>query len=199
MTPAGRSASDPDRISWSEARLVKACLRGDEEAWIALIDRYKRLIFSVPIKYGLSRDDAADIFQAVCADLVAELPRIRQPKALAKWLMQAAAHRCLRARGHLRRHDSMRSPESALDDVPAGDAALPDTMLREIERDQAVRMAVAGLSDRCRRMIELLFFEHPPRPYQQVAAELGLATGSVGFIRMRCLDRLRAALEKAAV
>jgi RNA polymerase sigma factor (sigma-70 family) len=198
MTPAGRRPPDPERQRWSDSRLVTACLRGDEDAWSALIDRYKRLIFSVPLKYGLSRDDAADIFQAVCADLVTELPRIRQPKALAKWLMQAAAHRCLRMRGRLRRDDATRSPEAALADVPADDA-MPEAMLREIEREQAIRTAVAGLSDRCRRMIELLFFEQPPRPYQEVAAELGLATGSIGFIRMRCLDRLRAALEKVDI
>jgi DNA-directed RNA polymerase specialized sigma24 family protein len=45
-------------------------------------------------------------------------------------------------------------------------------------------------------MIHLLFFETPPRPYQEVARELGLATGSIGFIRGRCLTRLRKELEK---
>jgi hypothetical protein len=42
----------------------------------------------------------------------------------------------------------------------------------------------------------MLFFEAPPRPYQQVAAALGLATGSIGFIRGRCLARLRRQLEQ---
>jgi hypothetical protein len=36
-----------------------------------------------------------------------------------------------------------------------------------------------------------LFFEQPPLPYTEVARRLGLATGSIGFIRGRCLDRLR--------
>jgi len=33
--------------------------------------------------------------------------------------------------------------------------------------------------------------------YQEVAKRLGLATGSIGFIRGRCLRRLQRALEKA--
>ena len=30
------------------------CLEGDKEAWSTLLDRYKRLIYSIPVKYGLS-------------------------------------------------------------------------------------------------------------------------------------------------
>jgi DNA-directed RNA polymerase specialized sigma24 family protein len=37
----------------------------------------------------------------------------------------------------------------------------------------------------------MLFFEEPARPYQEVAQTLGIATGSIGFIRQRCLERLR--------
>jgi DNA-directed RNA polymerase specialized sigma24 family protein len=43
--------------------------------------------------------------------------------------------------------------------------------------------------------VELLFFETPSRPYAEVAAELGLAVGSIGFTRQKCLERLRRQLE----
>jgi len=45
-----------------------------------LIDRYKNLIFSIPIKFGLIPRRFRDVFQAVCADLVAGLPRLREPR-----------------------------------------------------------------------------------------------------------------------
>ncbi len=44
---------------------------------------------------------------------------------------------------------------------------------------------------RCQRLVEMLFFEQPPRPYEEVARELGLAEGSIGFTRGKCLERLR--------
>ena len=44
-------------------------------------------------------------------------------------------------------------------------------------------------------MIRLLFFVDPPLPYREVAQRLGLATGSIGFIRGRCLQRLQKALQ----
>ena len=43
----------------------------------------------------------------------------------------------------------------------------------------------------------MLFFEEPARPYQQLAADLGLSTGSIGFIRQRRLERLRKRLNEA--
>jgi hypothetical protein len=51
----------------SDRELVASCLSGDEPAWSELIDRYNRLIFSIPLKQGLTREEAADIFQAVCS------------------------------------------------------------------------------------------------------------------------------------
>jgi len=59
-----------------------------------------------------------------------------------------------------------------------------------------VREAVTRLSARCRELIRMLFFEQPPRPYAQVAETLGLARGSIGFIRSRCLKRLQVHLEE---
>ena len=56
-------ASTPDD------RLVDQCLKGSEEAWSALIDKYKRLIFSIPVRQGFSADDSSEIFQEVCLAL----------------------------------------------------------------------------------------------------------------------------------
>jgi DNA-directed RNA polymerase specialized sigma subunit len=69
-------------------------------------------------------------------------------------------------------------------------------MLVGLQQEQMVRNVVAGLSERCERMVRMLFFETPPRPYQDVAKELGIATGSIGFIRGRCLSGLKKKLEK---
>src|SRR5271155_1959372 len=81
-------AHEDVRVAWPDTRLVRECVRGSEEAWSALIDKYKNLIFSIPIKYGFSPDDATDVFQSVCLDLLTELPKLREPKALPKWIMQ---------------------------------------------------------------------------------------------------------------
>ena len=179
---------------WSNSRLVEECLRGSEQAWHTLVDRYKNLIYSVPIRYGAPPQDAADIFQAVCIDLFNELSRLREVDALQAWLIRVATHKC----HHWRKQQNFQQngwDEHELEDRPCNDPAPPE-LLAVLEREQLVRDCIRELPPRCRRMIELLFFHSPPLPYTQVAQELSLARGSIGFIRGRCLKRLKKLLEE---
>ena len=178
----------------SDERLVKACLKGDAEAWSSLIDKYKNLIYSIPIKLGMYQD-AADIFQSVCVDLLAELPNLRDYRALPKWLIQTCYHKCLHCRRIEGRHVELEAEDV---EKPRGntETALADHMLVQLEQEQMVRDVISEMPERCERMIRMLFFETPPRPYDDVAKELGLATGSIGFIRGRCLAQLKKHLEK---
>jgi len=70
-------------VSWSDERLVKECLNGNPDAWAAILEKYQKLIYSIPIKYGLPPDAASDIFQQVCVQLLKALPNLREPKGLA--------------------------------------------------------------------------------------------------------------------
>jgi len=179
----------------SDEQLVKACLKGDADAWAALIDRYKNLIYSIPVKFGMHQD-AADIFQATCMDLMSELPNLREHRALPKWLIQTCYHKCVHQRRTAGRFVEF-DPEHTEKPPDDGDAPLPEQMLVQLEKEQLLRQAIAAMPERCERMIRMLFYEMPPRPYDEVAKELGLATGSIGFIRGRCLAQLRKQLEKA--
>lgn len=194
MTTVRTMLTAGPRDHLSDHDLVAACVAGDEGAWAQLIDRYKRLIFSVPLKRGVPRDDAADLFQAVCLDLVAELPRLRDPQALPQWLIQTSMHKTSK---WIRRRARLET--TGVRDVPAGEEQVPDAMLHELQREQTLRTALDSLSPRCRQMVEMLFFSSPPQSYRDVALQLGLAPGSIGFIRFRCLQRLRAELETAGL
>src|ERR1700739_3306385 len=88
--------------AWSDARLVKECLSGSEEAWALLVEKYKALIYSVPVKFGLPQQEAAEVFQATCVELLQRLPELRKPQALPKWLALVAHHQCYRWKLHQR-------------------------------------------------------------------------------------------------
>jgi RNA polymerase sigma factor (sigma-70 family) len=180
----------------SDARLVQDCLNGIEDAWLALIDRYKSLIYSVPLRFGLSADDAAEIFQSVCLSLLAELSKIRDPQALPAWLIQVTAHRCSQWQREQQQFQAADDEEMETH-VARKSRELSAEQTQEIELEQMLREALAGLSLQCRQLIEMLFYENPPRPYEEAAAALGLATGSIGFTRRRCLEHLRKRLERA--
>ena len=189
-----KAATAGRELAWPDERLVRECRKGNQAAWSALIEKYKNLIFSIPIKFGLPREDAADIFQAVCVDLLSSLPQLREPKAVAKWLMQTSFHKCLRwKKDRLNLVDDLEVLDGQRN---AGPEEHPEEMLHQVHREQSLREAIAALPPRCGRMVSMLFFEDPPRPYQEGAKELGVASGSIGFIRGRCLKKMRQLLEE---
>lgn len=189
-------AAEVPSASWSDERLVHECLAGNEDAWTALIEKYKNLIFAVPIRAGANPQDAADIFQAVCLELFAELPKLRRIESLRSWLLTIANHKLYHLRQQQRRGVNPLEDETDPSDEPA---VLPMLVIEQIEREQKVREAILLLPPRCRELVRLLFYEQPPRPYRDIARQLELSVGSIGFVRSRCLARLERILHDAGL
>jgi RNA polymerase sigma factor (sigma-70 family) len=183
--------NDGVEISEDE-RLVQGCILGDQQAWEELIDKYKRLIYSIPLKYGACTADAADVFQAVCIEVLHSLPQLKNVQSLRSWLITVTIRQSYRWKKKQSNHVELDAMEP---DVAAGIASTaPVEALAQLQEEQIVRDVVAKLPPRHRELVKLLFFEQPPLPYAEVARRMGLATGSIGFIRGRCLEKLRKAL-----
>ena len=182
----------PPEIAADDERLVRQCLDGDQDAWNKLVDRYKGLIYSVPVKYRFSPEDTADIFQSVCVELFTHLSALKKIQSLRSWLVTVALHKCLHWQKQRRRQIEF----DTLDTFTAKAMAVAPDVLSEVRREQAVRDAMERLPPRCAELIRMLFFEQPPLPYDEVAKRLGLAVGSIGFIRSRCLRKLETILRE---
>jgi RNA polymerase sigma factor (sigma-70 family) len=171
----------------SDAALVAECLKGKESAWATLVDKYKNLIFAIPIHYGLSQDESADIFQTVCMDLLVELPQLREPEALAGWLIQVTRNKCFH-----RKESLSRSKVQEIGDLdPRDPAPEPENLVSQVQQEQLLREMLSEMPAQCRQLVEMLFFETPPRPYDEIAKQLRVARGSIGFVRRNCLDKLK--------
>jgi RNA polymerase sigma factor (sigma-70 family) len=192
MSTAPRKAKVKSQARQSDAQLIEACLKGKDSAWSALIDKYKNLIFSIPLRYGFPEEDSADIFQTVCMDMLAELPRLREPNALGGWLIQVTRNKCFHRKQSMRRN----KVQEIGDLDPAAPTAEPENLASQLEQEQHLQEAVADLPAQCQQLVHMLFFESPPRAYDDVAKELRLARGSVGFVRRNCLDKLKERLER---
>ncbi|MGW1290496.1 sigma-70 family RNA polymerase sigma factor, partial [Streptomyces sp. NPDC002586] len=59
------------------------------------------------------------------------------------------------------------------------------------ERIRRLWQELDGLGERCRQLLRVLVASPPPS-YVEVSAALGIAVGSIGPLRQRCLRRLRA-------
>jgi RNA polymerase sigma factor (sigma-70 family) len=173
------------QATWADVRLVRECLSGNRDAWSALIEKYKALIYSIPIKYGFLQQDAADIFQATCLELLARLPELRQPRALPKCLIPVAHHECYRWKRSQQLVSGDAEPELPDPEV----LAIAESLVEQPQEEQILREAVRLPSPQCQRLVVLLFFETPPRPYAEVAKELGRLGARLDWIYSREMSR----------
>lgn len=177
----------------SDAALIDACRRGDPEAWEVLVRRYQRLIYAIPRRAGLGEDLAAEVFQRVCVTLLEHIQRIERPERIGAWLATTARRESWRQLRGTRATDSLADDDDQSRQLVDPDL-LPDELIERLERQQLVRQALATLDERCRLLLELLFFRAEPPLYEEIAAILGTSAGSIGPTRARCLAKLRQAL-----
>lgn len=177
-----------------DCELIEACLGGNSQAWEALLTRYQRLIYSIPVRYGFHEQDANDVFQNVSVLLLDNLSRLRDHERLGAWLVITTRRECWRM--FRRRPDLIPNSEPlALDEQIPSQTHIENDFLT-IERQSLVRAAVEQMKDPCRKMITLLFYVEPRPSYGYMAQELNIPEGSIGPTRARCLEKLMGILEK---
>jgi RNA polymerase sigma factor (sigma-70 family) len=150
------------------------------------------MVYSIPFKWGLQREDAMEIFQAVWLDCFQELRLLRDVDRLQAWLVRIAVRKCYRFKEKNKADPAMveimENDQSA--DDPTGE------LIQRLDQEQMIRTAIEKLSPRCKQVIQALFFEDPFPSYATIAARLGLSPNSVGFTRDRCLERLGKLLQE---
>ena len=183
----------------NDEQLLAGCRRGDQGAWEALVLRYQRLIYTIPRRAGLDEDAAAEIFQDVFTTLLESIENIEQPSRLQAWLVTTAKRKTWRAVGRAKALRPFASGEGGDGDETydlADEGLLPDEALARLEEQHLVRAALSELGERCRTLLQMLFYAAEPPPYSDIAAALGTSEGSIGPTRARCLKKLLDALKK---
>ncbi|HEX3557593.1 MAG TPA: sigma-70 family RNA polymerase sigma factor [Pyrinomonadaceae bacterium] len=188
-------------MAQSDEELLRACRRGDEAAWEALVRRYQRLVYAVPRRAGLDEDAAADVFQDVFATLLGSIESIEQPSRLHAWLVTTARRKTWlvikRTRSTLPLAGDGEEEDEA-SSIP-DKQLLPDEVLGQLEEQHLVRAALSELDERCRRLLEMLFYSAEPPPYSEIANALGTPEGSIGPTRARCLKKMLGALKQTGL
>jgi len=167
----------------SDTELILACQQGDQRAWQTLIDRYGRLVYSIPRRYGLNESDADDVFAAVWATAFRKLQQLRDQTRLSAWLITTAHRESWRV-------GRKRSNATQLDEQIADVGSPSDEQITTWEQQHLVRQGLEQLGGKCKDLLEALFLEPGEASYQVIAARLEIPPGSIGPTRARCFKKL---------
>ena len=167
------------------ADLLGAAEQGDRAAWSELVAKYTPTVWAVARAHRLSRADAADVVQNTWLTLMENMKGIHNPARLSAWLSTTARRHSLRVLAARRREIPV--------DEPRSDSLVTEAADVEVVRaawNAALWKAFTQLSEHCQRVLRVLVHS-PELSYEQVAAAVGIAPGSVGPTRGRCLSELR--------
>ncbi|MFG2790986.1 RNA polymerase sigma factor [Streptomyces sp. NPDC048419] len=178
--------------------LVQSAVDGDAAAWKALVEGLSPLVWSVVRSHRLSEADAHEVYQTAWFRFAQHLGRIREPEKAGAWLASTARHECLKVLKSLRRLTPTDDPQLldrvSEDRTPEQSFLDLEEAAAQSERIRHLWQEFEELGERCRQLLRVLM-STPPPSYQEVSAALGIAVGSIGPLRQRCLRRLRARLE----
>lgn len=190
-----------NRIEAEDEMLVLACRGGDATAWETLVDRYQRLIYTIPRRAGLDDDLCGEVFQRTFTALWKQIDRIEQPGRVRSWLVTTARRETMQ----LARRQAVMLPLELEHDPQKENgnpemvdpAVLPDAAIIQLEEQHTVRVVMSALDKRCLQLLTLLFYQPTPAAYEDIAKLLGISAGSIGPTRARCLQKLRRLLQDA--
>jgi len=133
-----------------DPKLLSLWLAGDSEAWEVLIMRYRRLIFSIPVKFGFSPADCSDVFQTVCVKLIEHLGSLKDESKVNAWLITTTTRHCIQVKS-LNSGDI--SDEEKIEATPDPGEPMEEIRIQSDEQ-QKVREAISTLAERCRRLLQ---------------------------------------------
>ncbi len=174
--------------------LVECCLKGDEMAWYGLVQRYKKLIYHFPASATLSAPDREEVFQETLLALYQNLEKIQQVEDLSYWISRVARRLTWRQMNQDKAYAELPGEFEIEDQRPHAD----DHLVLALQQFK-IRQAMARLDEKCRELLTMLFYETDESSYKRITGKLGLAMGSVGPTRNRCLAKLKKILKKLGV
>lgn len=168
----------------SDPKLIAACQNGSQKAWDELVDRYGRLVYSIPRRYGYGDQDCDEIFQRVFLILFRKLDTLNDQARLSAWLITTTQRECWRLKRREPDHGTL--PASAEShEISAEDRA-------ELwEQQHLVREALQRLGGRCEQLLTALFLQSSEASYETIAKKLGMKVGSIGPTRARCFEKMQ--------
>lgn len=193
-----------------ESELIQRCLRGDEEAWSALLDAYYDPLYCFIFRQSpyLAAEQVEDLCQETLSAVVQNLKTFRGRSGLKTWIFQIALHRyrdwidqimaAKRGSGKMNVSLDAEDPETGLSrQVADPRSADPSENLLSGEKHAEIICALEQLGDDCQQIVRLRYFGD--LSYEEISEELRLNVKTVSSRLSKCLSKLREIFAQVSV
>lgn len=82
-------------LEYSDTELIQKCLKGESKAFEQIVDRYKRLVYSVAMNMFKDKEDIYDVSQEVFLKVYKSLDKYNDEYKLSTWIVRITTNHCL--------------------------------------------------------------------------------------------------------
>jgi RNA polymerase sigma factor (sigma-70 family) len=158
--------------------LIQRCLQGDDLAWNAIVQQYRRKIFNVAYKFVGRHEEAEDLTQEILLKVFKSLDTFDRRANFQTWLISVSRNLCI---DHYRKVRQERQTIDRRVDAsqlaPVSQEPGPVSALEQRDRVALLREALAALPESLRMAV--LMRDIQELSYQEIADRLGLPEGTV--------------------
>lgn len=179
--------------------LVSMAIRGDVDAFEALVREYSKTILYQSRRYIRHPDEAEDAAQEAIIAMYQNIHTLRKPEAFRSWLYRLVKFVCLK---HMRDLNVRKGgqeqgniddyAETLASDLRAGDPALS---AEDRERTEKILAVIAALPEKQREALILHYYDG--FSYREIAKALGSTTSTVSTNIMKAKRKIMKDLEPA--
>ncbi len=173
----------------TEEELVRRAQGGDEQAFMALVQRHQAAIFRLAVALLRHREDAEDATQDVFVHAFRRLKTLQDARAFPFWLRKLAVRICLRYRRRRAVEQEFVEPLSGESEILFRTDIDPEVELERAELRALVRRVVAELPEPFQ--IVVLLYHMDGLSYDEIAQVLGIPIGTVRSRLARAREMLR--------
>ena len=158
--------------------LIQRCLEGDQLAWDAIVQQYRRKVFNVAYKFVGRHEEAEDLTQDIFLKIFKSLGTFDRRANFQTWLISVSRNLCI---DHYR---SVRQERQTIDRhvdpnelSPVSHDPGPIAAIEQQDRVALLREALAALPESLRTAV--LMRDIQELTYQEIAERLRLPEGTV--------------------
>ncbi len=186
--------------AYEDYELVQQAVHGDQQAYAALMDRYRQSVYHTMFRMVRNSEDATDLMMEAFGKAFCSLVNYVPRHAFSTWLFKIAINNCI---DHIRRKRLVLSsldeccevtPENEFGDSLRDWTRNPEEQFIRKQRLDSTRSALMRLDRKYRLMIEMRYFEE--LTYDEIAVEMNLPLGTVKAQLFRAKELLYELLQK---
>src|SRR6187401_1259591 len=172
------STEQPLDPSSNTDALIERCLRGDQDAWQAIVRNHWRKVFNLAYKFVGRHDEAEDLTQDIFLKIFKALHTFDRRANFQTWLISISRNLCIdHYRSVRKERETMARDVNASDLSPAAKERGPYGELEQLDLRLLIRQGLAALPMSLREAVTLRDLQE--FSYQEIAAKLQLPEGTV--------------------